>query len=147
MSLNPLPRSTWKLLPVLGTLALAGCVTVVDNRPPPGHHRPDRPQVCTREYQPVCATRGRDRQTFPNACEARGAGYRIDHSGTCRGRPDRPPPVRPDRPQACTMEYMPVCGRVGGSLQTFGNSCTARAAGAEIVGRGECRGGPPRGRR
>ncbi|MFT4160464.1 MAG: peptidase, partial [Shinella sp.] len=38
----------------------------------------------------------------------------VDEGG---GRP------RP-RPQACTMEYMPVCGARGGDLQTFPNACT-----------------------
>lgn len=54
------------------------------------------------------------------------------------GRPHRPP-LRPDRPQACTMEYMPVCGVRNGNYRTFSNSCMARAKDYRIVGRGECR--------
>ncbi|WP_421581484.1 Kazal-type serine protease inhibitor family protein [Shinella sp. M31] len=50
------------------------------------------------------------------------------------GRPDYRP-----RPQACTMEYMPVCGSRGGETQTFPNACEARSNGYRIVGRGECR--------
>lgn len=50
------------------------------------------------------------------------------------GRPDYRP-----RPQACTMEYMPVCGSRGGEIQTFPNACEARSNGYRIVGRGECR--------
>lgn len=50
------------------------------------------------------------------------------------GRPDYRP-----RPQACTMEYMPVCGTRGGEIQTFPNACEARSNGYRIVGRGECR--------
>lgn len=47
-------------------------------------------------------------------------------------------------PQACTMEYRPVCGARGNDLQTFANSCEARSSGYQIVGRGECRqGGRP----
>lgn len=47
-------------------------------------------------------------------------------------------------PQACTMEYRPVCGARGNDLQTFANSCEARSSGYRIVGRGECRqGGRP----
>jgi len=45
------------------------------------------------------------------------------------------------RPQACTMEYNPVCGARGNDLQTFANTCEARSSGYRIVGRGECRHG------
>lgn len=40
-----------------------------------------RPQVCTRIYLPVCACNG---QTYPNACEAHGAGWDVAHNGACR---------------------------------------------------------------
>lgn len=69
------------------------------NRPDasrPGQNRPgqDRPsqsrpgdrqdsRACTREYAPVCATRGRDSRTFSNSCEARSANYRVVSSGRC----------------------------------------------------------------
>ncbi len=52
--------------------------------------------------------------------------------------PNRPRPPRPDRPQMCTMEYNPVCARRGGQRRTFGNACTARAAGFRVVRPGEC---------
>lgn len=41
------------------------------------------PQACTREYAPVCARRGRDVRTFPNACEARVADYQVVDRGPC----------------------------------------------------------------
>lgn len=65
---------------------LASCAVVVDEGPGPGP-RPPRPgpQMCTREYDPVCAQRGRDSQTFGNACMAEAAGYRITRRGECRG--------------------------------------------------------------
>ena len=48
------------------------------------------------------------------------------------------------RPQACTMEYNPVCGARGGDQQTFANACEARSSGFRVVSRGECRrGGRP----
>ncbi|HWD14008.1 Kazal-type serine protease inhibitor [Pseudochrobactrum sp. sp1633] len=54
------------------------------------------------------------------------------------GRPIRPP-VRPNSPQMCTMEYAPVCGVRNGKTRTLANSCQARAEGYRIIGNGECR--------
>lgn len=55
------------------------------------------------------------------------------------GPNQRPMPPRPGGPQACTMEYMPVCGERAGRQQTFPNSCNARAQGFRIAHNGECR--------
>ncbi|OQM76963.1 hypothetical protein BFN67_11840 [Pseudaminobacter manganicus] len=52
----------------------------------------------------------------------------------------RPLPPRPG-PQACTMEYMPVCASRHGKRRTFSNACGARSAGYRIIGQGQCRGG------
>ncbi len=61
----------------------------------PDHGRPDeerpededptagRPQMCTREFDPVCARRGRREQTFPNACTAEADGFRVIGRGEC----------------------------------------------------------------
>ena len=49
----------------------------------PDRDRPRQPQACTREYAPVCARNGRETRTFPNACEARSADYRVINSGRC----------------------------------------------------------------
>lgn len=131
----------------LGALAfaaviVASCTVVVDEGPRPGPIEPG-PRFCPRIYDPVCAVRSRDRETFPNACEAERAGYRIIRDGECRrGGPgsNRPGPDRPgpDRPRACTREFRPVCARLGGDVRTFGNACEARSAGYRIMGQGQC---------
>ncbi|TJU93237.1 MAG: peptidase, partial [Mesorhizobium sp.] len=38
---------------------------------------------CTREYAPVCARRHGEMRSFPNACEARAADYRVVGDGPC----------------------------------------------------------------
>lgn len=120
-------------LTVMATV-LAACVVVEDDgpgyRPPP----PERPQYCTREYDPVCGERRGRYQTFGNACTARADGFRVAYGGECRsgGGGSRPP-------QACTQEYAPVCGERRGRTRTFGNDCMARADGYRVVHGGECR--------
>lgn len=122
---------------VLGTV-LSACV--VEEVPGPGPGRPlppERPEFCTRQYDPVCARRGGDRQTFPNACQAEAAGYRVIRGGECRGGGGG----GGEDPRFCTREYDPVCGRRGGDRRTFSNSCEAENAGYRIISDGECRGG------
>ena len=133
-----------------------------DSRP---ERRPDERRACTREYAPVCATRGDDRQTFANACEARASGYDIigrnecrrvpadrnrsgwreaDRDGRGKPRADRSDRNRGDRvsddrtPRVCTSEYNPVCAQQGRDRRTFGNACAAEVAGFSVVRPGEC---------
>ena len=145
-------RTASRTLTMIGLAALlSGCV--VEGPPPrpgpgPGYPPPgDR--FCTREYAPVCAVRGGDRETFSNACEARNAGYRVIRDGQCRRGPGGPggpgpgypPPGPPPGPggMACTMQYDPVCARRGPNVRTFGNACEAGRSGYQVMSRGECR--------
>jgi hypothetical protein len=41
-------------------------------------------------------------------------------------------------PTICPYVYLPVCGTIGATQQTFGNSCLAHAGGATIVVPGAC---------
>lgn len=76
--------------------------------------------------------------TFAASCTAGGVVYE-EHTIV---RPGPPPQDR-----FCSRDYQPVCGESRDGQRTFGNACTAEAAGYRIAYGGECRGGPPRGPR
>ncbi|TIV95153.1 MAG: peptidase [Mesorhizobium sp.] len=118
------------LVALLLSALLAACTVVVDDGPRPRPPRP-HPQLCTMQYEPVCARRGGDRQTFANACQAERAGYRIVRDGPCRNGGG-------GEQTFCTREYAPVCARRHGEVRTFPNACEARAADYRIIGDGPC---------
>lgn len=81
-------RSALSVLGIAGLLALAGCLETMpgpDRPHRPRPPRPEKPAICTREYAPVCAERGRKRQTFSNPCMARAKGFEVVRPGECRG--------------------------------------------------------------
>jgi Kazal-type serine protease inhibitor domain len=43
------------------------------------------------------------------------------------------------RPEICTEQYLPVCGKKNGVSKTYSNACFARADGAKVVAQGPCR--------
>lgn len=116
---------------------LAACTVVVEGPGPrPRPPRPE-PQYCSKQYEPVCARRGGDRQTFANSCLADRAGYRIVRAGPCRDSGGGGGGGGGEQ-TFCTREYAPVCGRRHGEMRTFPNSCEARAADYRVVGDGPC---------
>lgn len=119
---------------LFAAFALLSCTVSVDEPQRPSRPEP-QPEFCTRQYDPVCAERRGDRQTFGNACLAEAEGYRIIRGGECRrgGSGDQ-------STEFCTREYAPVCARRGDEVRTFGNDCEARVAGYRVINSGECRG-------
>jgi hypothetical protein len=147
---KPSRRNARTAVLLLG-LFVSSCTVVGEPGPLPPPGPQPHPQFCTREYAPVCGERHGRRQTFANSCEARRAGFDIEHRGQCSGRPgfpgvpDRPGrphrpdrPDRPDRPQMCPQIYKPVCAVRDGHRRTFPNNCQAEAAGYRVRSNHAC---------
>jgi hypothetical protein len=63
---------------------LSACTVVEESGPRPPRPGPSSPQMCTMEYDPVCARQGRRERTFANACMAKAEGFRVTGAGSCQ---------------------------------------------------------------
>lgn len=122
------------------------------------------PEVCTQQFDPVC---GCNDKTYGNACAAAQAGVSIASKGAC-ATPETTPEgglcgtrgvtrecgpglycaykrdcgatdaggVCNKKTTMCTKIYKPVCGCDG---KTYGNACTAAAAGVSVAQDGPCK--------
>ncbi|MFD2053558.1 Kazal-type serine protease inhibitor domain-containing protein [Mesorhizobium calcicola] len=96
--------------------------------------------LCRRRSEAPRAIRRRREMTQVQCLFARPSTWLLVAAllSACTVAVDHPRPV-PPRPQACTFQHAPVCGRRGERLQTFGNACMARAQGFRVVSNGQCR--------
>ncbi len=67
----------------LSLIALAALIVPVAARAADDPTQPRRPEVCSEQYNPVCAEKGGTRQTYSNACFAKLAQAALVSDGQC----------------------------------------------------------------
>lgn len=114
------------------------------------------PQACTQQLTPVCGCDGR---AYDNECVANAAGVSVAGPGDCPGLGDacraagascgpgqfcsfsvasgcgNDPGTCEAIPEACTREFVPVCGC---DQNSYDNECLANSAGVSVAGPGAC---------
>lgn len=113
----------------LACIALAGCCSAPQTAPPP-----EEPAAA--EAAPVVAG---PTETAPEATCGGIAGVQCGEGMFCKldghcGAGDQSG-VCQTVPEMCTRDYRPVCGCDG---ETYGNACTAYAAGVSVQRKGKC---------
>jgi len=108
------------LLVISSFIVLAGCTTQANDRPSPFPVEQAQGEMCGGMMGAICKTPGDYcHMTIAAQCGA------ADQTGTCQ-----------PKPEACTMDYSPVCGCDG---QTYSNECVANSNGISAAYAGECR--------
>jgi hypothetical protein len=112
------------------------------------------PQGCPDVWDPVCGCNG---VTYGNECDAWASGVSVDVAGECVFENCWDNDMCPlgefcllpacgsksgdcePQPELCPQVWEPVCGC---DDETYGNQCSAWAAGVTVAYEGECQGGP-----
>lgn len=71
-------ETVMRLLATTATLAFFAAAAIAG-----AEDRVETGSICPTVWKPVCAAKGSERRTFPNACSARSAGWSVAKQGRC----------------------------------------------------------------